>query len=217
MSNVRLCYPNRAAAASYSGQGWVPTLPLSHLATRQLSQVARSHPTPAATFYAAFGAATDVGVAALAGHNLSTSGQWRLRGYSADPRPYVDRSAQVATLDLRFADGVLPAGIACTRASVATYFDAAGLLQTAAADTPRITHAHQLQRRAHGHRHRRRSQQRHAADGDGRQCHGHPCVDHLWPVQPLRAPGERQRRRRDQQQHRRRLDGHHADQHVAAL
>lgn len=140
MSNVRLCYPNRAAGAAYSGQGWVPTLPLSHLTTRQLSQVARSHPTPMATLFATFGAATDVGVAALAGHNLSTSGQWRLRGYSADPRPYVDRSAQVATLDLRFADGPLPAGIACTRASVATYFDAAGVLQTAAADTARITH-----------------------------------------------------------------------------
>lgn len=140
MANVRFCYPNRAAGATYSGQGWVGTLPLQHLTTRQLSQVARSHPTPLATVYATFGAATEVAVAALAGHNLSTAGQWRVRGYSTDPRPYVDRSAQAATLDLRFADGVLPSGITCTRASVATYFDSTGLLQTAAADTARITH-----------------------------------------------------------------------------
>lgn len=140
MSNIKLCYPNRAAGAAYSGQGWVATLPVQHLTTQQVSQVARSHPMPLATVYASYGAATEAGVIALAGHNLSIAGQWRVRGYSSDPRPYVDRSAQVATLDLPFDRGTLPPGLACTRASPATYFDGAGLLQTAAADTARATH-----------------------------------------------------------------------------
>lgn len=133
-----MAFPNRAALAVYSGQGFVGTLPLQHMTTRQLSQVARSHPLPMATFYATFGAATEAAIAALAGHNLSTAGQWRLRGYSSEPRPPVDRSTQAAALDLKFSDGTMPPGVACTRSTVATYFDSAGLLQTAAINTPRL-------------------------------------------------------------------------------
>ena len=137
---LALSYPNRAASATYSGQGWTAALPLAYLNTRQLSQVARSG-SAATTFYLGFAAPTLCDVAALAGHNLTTSGQWRLRGYSSDPRPFVDRSAQIATVDLRFSDNVLPAGLSCTRASVATYFGADGLLKTAAVNEARIQHA----------------------------------------------------------------------------
>lgn len=137
---LALSYPNRAASAAYSGQGWTAALPLAFLNTRQLSQVARSSGGAAATFYLGFQAPTLCDVAALAGHNLTTSGQWRLRGYSSDPRPFVDRSAQIASVDLRFSDNTIPAGLVCTRSSVATYFGADGLLKTAAVNEARIQH-----------------------------------------------------------------------------
>lgn len=138
---VAMGFPNRIAAATLSGQGWLATLPLWHLTTRQLSQVARSHPVPHAVWFAGFASATEAGALALAGHNLTAStGQWRVRAYATDPRPAVDQSTQTATLDLPFDRNLLPPGLACTRASVATYFDSAGVLQTAAVDTVRVTH-----------------------------------------------------------------------------
>lgn len=42
------------------------------------------------------------------------------------------------TLDLDFTTGVMPAGVSFTRAGTATYFDAEGVLRTAAADVPRF-------------------------------------------------------------------------------
>jgi hypothetical protein len=134
---LSLSFPNRADAAAFSGQGWTAGLPLSFLGTRQISQVARAA-GPLATLYATFAAPTLCDVAAIAGHNLTVSGRWRLRGYSADPRPAVDRSSQLATLDVRFTDGAIPAGLSCTRSSVATYFGAAGLLLTAAVNEARL-------------------------------------------------------------------------------
>ncbi len=138
---LSLSFPSRADAATFSGQGWTAGLPLSFLGTRQISQVARAAGTTAA-LYATFPAATLCDVAAIAGHNLTVAGKWRLRGYSADPRPAVDRSSQLATLDVRFTDGALPAGLVCTRSSVATYFGAAGLLLTAAVNEARLDWTH---------------------------------------------------------------------------
>jgi hypothetical protein len=45
-----------------------------------------------------------------------------------------------APLGLDFTSGSLPAGVSFTRAGTATYFDAAGVLRTAAADQPRFDH-----------------------------------------------------------------------------
>lgn len=128
---LALGFPNRFSNASLSGVGWTTGLPLSYLGTRQLSQVARAIST-VASFYAAFSSATEAGTIGLAGHNLSTAGDWRVRGFSSDPRP---------TYEANFTQGQLPSGWTCTRSgATATYFGSDGLLKTAAADTARITH-----------------------------------------------------------------------------
>jgi DNA-binding IclR family transcriptional regulator len=44
----------------------------------------------------------------------------RLRAYATDPRAPVDKSAQVATLDVPFDRNIMPAGLVCTRASTAS-------------------------------------------------------------------------------------------------
>lgn len=128
---LALGFPNRFSNASLSGVGWTTGLPLSYLGTRQLSQVARAIST-VASFYASFSSATEAGMIGLAGHNLSTAGDWRVRGFSSDPRP---------TYEANFTQGQLPSGWTCTRSgATATYFGSDGLLKTAAADTARITH-----------------------------------------------------------------------------
>lgn len=128
---LALCYPNRFDSATLSGVGWSTGLPLSNLSTRQISQVARSIAT-AASFYAAHSAAKEAGVIAAVGHNLTTDGEWRVRGFSGDPRP---------TYEANFTQGELPSGWTCTRAgATATYFGSDGLLKTASANTARITH-----------------------------------------------------------------------------
>lgn len=52
----------------------------------------------------------------------------------------IRRAAMAPRLVLDFMDGALPAGVTFTRAGSATYFDAAGVLQTALADVPRFDH-----------------------------------------------------------------------------
>jgi hypothetical protein len=126
---LSLAFPNRFDAASLSGIGWTTGLPLPYLLTRQISQVARAVRTRG-SFYAAFPSAITASVLAMTGHNLTTAGQWRVRAFAADPRP---------VLDVDFTLG-LPAGLTCTRASVARFFGSNGLLQTAGNDIARIQH-----------------------------------------------------------------------------
>lgn len=135
MGKALLAYPNRLADVVPTHGLWSPTLPASHLATRQLSQVARSLVTDKRTSYVYLDAGASIGcsVAALCNHNLSPgAGQWRLRGFASDPRP---ASAW------NFRAGVLPSGVTYSRASAATYFDASGVLQTAAVDAPRWSYS----------------------------------------------------------------------------
>ena len=52
----------------------------------------------------------------------------------------IRRASMVPRLVLDFTTGALPDGVSFTRAGSATYFDAAGVLQTALADVPRFDH-----------------------------------------------------------------------------
>lgn len=125
-----IAYPNRFDSAAVSGPGWTTGMPLSYLLTRQLSQSARTL-ARAAKFYASFSAAKEAGAIALANHSMSTTGQWRVRGFAADPRP---------TVDLDFTQGSVPSGFTSTRGSSGTYFGSDGLLKTAASSEVRITY-----------------------------------------------------------------------------
>lgn len=128
---VLVAFPNRVGSAAYSGGFWSSTLPITNLATRQLSRVARTLGTDRRTTYGYVdaGASIECAVAALAGHNLSSAGQWRLRGFAADPRP---------AIDLSFLLGTVPAGVTCSRASSATYWGSDGLLKTAGNNVVRL-------------------------------------------------------------------------------
>lgn len=135
-----LAYPNRFDTLStLSGQGWTSTLPVSYLTTRQISQVARSH-WKASKFFANFSAAIDAQTFAGIGHNLSTTGQFRVRGYTTETRPQIDRSTQVSVCDIDLAGGFPASSVSCARASAGTYFDSDLVLQTAANNAPRFTH-----------------------------------------------------------------------------
>lgn len=114
-------------------------MPLSYLLTRQLSQSARSQ-FAVAKFYANFSAAKVAGAIALANHSLGTTGQWRVRGFSSDPRAQIDRSTQVAVCDIDLAGGFPASLVSCTRSTTATYFDSDLVLRVAAINTPRFTY-----------------------------------------------------------------------------
>lgn len=122
-----LAFPNRFDGATLSGNGWTVGLPLSNLATRQISQVARTL-VNSGSFYAALGSAKTTGAIGVVGHNLTTDGQWRARAFDHDPRPVLHG-------DLRA--GEMPSGFAFSRSGTATYFDAAGVLQTASNNVER--------------------------------------------------------------------------------
>lgn len=136
---MALAFPNRFDGATLSGQGWTSTLPVSNPGTRQLSQVARSQ-FAVSKFYANFTAAIESRLFGIVGHNLSTSGKVRVRGYSADPRPPLDKLTSVSVTDVDLADGFPASSISTSRAGSGTYFDAAGLLQSAGTNVPRFTH-----------------------------------------------------------------------------
>ncbi len=69
-----------------------------------------------------------------------TLGQRSLRGGLARRALGDRRGPGTPLLDLDFISGPFPAEVAFTRAGSGTYFDAAGVLQTAAANAPRIDH-----------------------------------------------------------------------------
>lgn len=131
MSNVSIAAPNRFDGATLSDPYWTTGLPLDYLLTRQISQVARSLFTTA-RFYAAFSSPIEVSNAGLVGHNLSTTGQWRLRGFATDPRP---------VLRADFTLGAVPSWLTFARSGAAYYFGSNGLLQSAASGVPRFDYA----------------------------------------------------------------------------
>lgn len=126
---MALAFPNRFDGAAVSGVGWTTTLPLSNLGTRQLSQVARAI-SETVSLYVAFSEAKQVGAAALVNHNMSTDGQWRLRGFTSDPRPVVE---------LDFTQGAVPSGVTCYRGSTAYAFGSDGLLKSFSNDVARLS------------------------------------------------------------------------------
>lgn len=134
MGKVVLAYPNRAGSlVAYSGGAWSTALPLANLLTRQLAQVARTTNADARNswFYMAATAAVDCSRLVLCRHNLGSTAQHRLRGFTADPRPAVH---------LNFTLGTLPAGVTLARSTLAWYFNAAGLLTQAAINEARFAY-----------------------------------------------------------------------------
>lgn len=67
---------------SFSGGSWEASLPLTNLKDRRVSLVARSTNDDAAStqFDVDLGAARDVGIVALVGHNISAGATWRVTG-----------------------------------------------------------------------------------------------------------------------------------------
>lgn len=132
MSNMVLGWPNRAADATYSAPdgAWTQASPVAYLATRKIAQVARAGTNDQRTAHVYLTTASPIecGVAALVGHNMTTTGQWRLRGFTADPRPAIDVSG---------CGGYLPSWMSVTRAQAGTYIGADGLLKTASANVAR--------------------------------------------------------------------------------
>jgi hypothetical protein len=130
-ANVLIGWPNRMAQLTPSGGAWSAALPLSGLTTDYMSEKAQSQTADKRNtwFYlTATAGAVAAMVFALAGHNMTTAGQYRLRGFNtANPKSFV------------FTGNELPAGITLTRAgATGTYFGTDGLLKTAAADVPRF-------------------------------------------------------------------------------
>lgn len=136
MGKIRLSYPNRLADATWSGPrgAWSTASPPNYMQTRQIAQVARtlSADPRCAYLYADAGSAGAASVFALAGHNLTVDGQWRVRGFSESPIPVID---------LYFGAGQMPAGVTFARSTTATYITAGGLLATAAIDEPRYSYS----------------------------------------------------------------------------
>jgi hypothetical protein len=82
MANILLGFPNRADECVLSGGNWAAAAPLSMLQTRVYSETAVSvDTTPASTQWdAATNGLRPVRIVALAGHNLTGTAQWRVRG-----------------------------------------------------------------------------------------------------------------------------------------
>lgn len=131
MAKVMIASPNRLGDAAYSGGSWTTALPVSYLATRQQSQVARAVNADARNswFYASAASAIAAGVLALCNHNLTTAGQVRWRAFSASP---------VSAVDITLLSGSLPAGLTVTRSGNGTYIGSDGLLKTAGTNAARL-------------------------------------------------------------------------------
>lgn len=145
MANMRITWPNRFGDATYRATPgiWTTQLPPANLATRQLAQVARSVALANVHAYIDAGSAVKPEAIALAGHNLTTAGEVRVRGYSADPHGdyWWDMGPTEASQTLTCAN---PGSLG---SYPGTYWGADGHLKHAvsAADgmsgTPRYTHA----------------------------------------------------------------------------
>ena len=84
MSNVLICYRNRADECTLSGGSYSANLPLNNLKTRDIRQVARSANAQAAStqFVAALTAQRLIRVVALIRSNCSLAATWRVRVYT---------------------------------------------------------------------------------------------------------------------------------------
>jgi hypothetical protein len=129
---ILLGAPNLFADAVVQGGGWTIGRPLASVLTDQPSDFARAGSARKrdAWFYFTLAALEDVGLLAVSQHNLQKGvGKVRWRRFASDPRGVIDA--------IFTGEQVLPSGWTLTRASVATYFDRFGVLQTAAADVAR--------------------------------------------------------------------------------
>lgn len=126
-----LSFPNRIGSASYSGGSWKTSLPVTNLAYRQLSRVARSASASVqdTTFTVDAASSIQVGVFGLFATNLTTSAQYKVEGS--------DTALKVSDRILDFTAGTLPGALTLTRSSTAMYQDASGVWQTAAINTVR--------------------------------------------------------------------------------
>lgn len=81
MASILISYRNHVDGATLTGGAWSATLPVSNLADRQPSRIARSLGThPAGTVVTVdFGERQLVRFVALIHHNLTQSGRWRIR------------------------------------------------------------------------------------------------------------------------------------------
>uniref|UniRef100_UPI0035AE41EA hypothetical protein n=1 Tax=Chitinimonas sp. TaxID=1934313 RepID=UPI0035AE41EA len=81
MANILLGYPNRADECTLSGGSWTAAAPLTCLQTRVYSETAVSTDAQAASTWldAATAGQRPIRVIALAGHNLTTGAQMRVR------------------------------------------------------------------------------------------------------------------------------------------
>ena len=86
MANSMFGFPNNIDLATLSGGSWVATLPRANLQNRQLGRVARTTDTALASTQLVVDQGTDrlVRLFALANHNISLAGRYRLVA-SADP------------------------------------------------------------------------------------------------------------------------------------
>jgi len=85
MANAILGTKNRASAATYSGGSWSSTLPITNLATTDVTQVARTSSAALADtrFRMDLGANYTLRCFGLINHSLSTAGTWRVRAGTA--------------------------------------------------------------------------------------------------------------------------------------
>ncbi|MDF1791440.1 MAG: hypothetical protein P1U88_05985 [Thalassobaculaceae bacterium] len=81
MASILISYRNHVDAAVVSGGSWSATLPVTNLADRQPSKVARTIGTDPIVTVATvdFGEPEPVRFVALINHNLTQSGRWRIR------------------------------------------------------------------------------------------------------------------------------------------
>lgn len=72
------------ATPSYSRGSWLASLPLTNLSDRRLAQVARSSDATAAStqFDVDLNASRGVALVAIPKHTMTTTGTWRVRGYT---------------------------------------------------------------------------------------------------------------------------------------
>lgn len=77
-------FPDRTLTGSFSGGSWSASLPLTNLANKLLSKVARSSNALAAStlIQVDLGATYNVRVISLCAHNITASGTVRIRGFS---------------------------------------------------------------------------------------------------------------------------------------
>lgn len=110
MANLMLGFPNVIDTASLSGGAWLPSLPLTHLQSRQIGRVARSTDcAPESTwFLVGLVRSTKIRVLGLVHHNLSVAAGLRLvAAMDPDFAAIVYDSGRIDAWPQVYPDGVL--------------------------------------------------------------------------------------------------------------